>query len=314
MNRRLGTLIVIHLLFLAVAAPALAGPYVTEASSLRWNEVGGLRWNDAGGLRWNDLGGLRWNDPGGLRWNDIGGLLFSDSTGLRWNDPGGLRWNDVGALLFDGSQQGGAADIDLDLLSQLSLLPDSSWLNVIVTYRAAPTPLDLANLQALGITGGTIFRRLPMVVINATRDQIVRIAALPAVRSVFANRTLSFFDAGSRTLIGVDEVETDSSLRPPLGPPLSGAGVTIAVLDTGVDATHPDLPFGSKVVGNVRLGTSLGGGIGFTQPIALEGLPNTDLVLGHGTFVASVAAGTGLASGGTNRGVAPGASILGLSA
>ncbi|HKB07553.1 MAG TPA: S8 family serine peptidase, partial [Candidatus Polarisedimenticolia bacterium] len=312
MNRRLGTLIVFPLLFLAVAAPALAGPYVTEASSLRWNDVGGLRWSDAGGLRWNDAGGLRWNDAGGLRWSDAGGLLFSDSTGLSWNDPGGLRWNDVGALLFAGP--GGGADIDLDLLSRLSFLPDTSWLNVIVTYRAAPTPLDLADLQALGITGGTLFRRLPMVVVNATRDQIVRIAALPEVRSVFANRTLSFFDADSRTLIGVDEVETDPALRPPLGPPLSGAGVTIAVLDTGVDATHPDLPFGSKVVGNVRLGTSLGGGIGFTQPIALEGLPNTDLVLGHGTFVASVAAGTGLASGGTNRGVAPGASILGLSA
>src|SRR6185503_466875 len=41
---------------------------------------------------------------------------------------------------------------------------------------------------------------------------------------------------------------------------------------------------------------------------------NTDLVLGHGTFVASVAAGTGQASGGLYAGVAPGASVLGLSA
>ena len=153
-----------------------------------------------------------------------------------------------------------------------------------------------------------------MVVINATRDQIVRIAALPAVRSVFANRTLSFFDAESRALIGLDEVAADWSLRQPFVGPLSGAGVTIAVLDTGVDATHPDLPFGSKVVGNVRLGTALGSGIGFTYPLTVEGLPDTDLVLGHGTFVASVAAGSGVASGGTYRGVAPGASILGLSA
>ncbi|PYT14095.1 MAG: hypothetical protein DMF51_09310 [Acidobacteria bacterium] len=64
----------------------------------------------------------------------------------------------------------------------------------------------------------------------------------------------------------------------------------------------------------MRLVPALSGGLGFTYPLSVEGLPDTDLVLGHGTFVASVAAGTGQASGGTYRGVAPGASILGLSA
>jgi serine protease AprX len=304
----------VQLLSLIAPLPAQAGPYVTETSGIRWNDVGGIRWNDVGGIRWNDVGGIRWNDVGGIRWNDVGGLLFSDATGIRWNDVGGIRWNDVGALVFGGALGGGPADIDLDLLSRLSFLPDTSSINVIVTYRAAPTLFDLADLQAMGILGGTIFRRLPMVVVNATRDQIVRIAALPAVRSVFADRTLSFLDVESRALIGLDEVAADPSLPRPSGAPLSGAGVTIAVLDTGVDATHPDLPFGSKVVGNVRLVGATGAGLGFTPPLTVEGLPNTDLVLGHGTFVASVAAGTGQASGGTLRGVAPGASILGLSA
>jgi len=309
-------LIVGHLLSMILLSgpPCMAGPYVTDTSGVRWNDVGGIRWNDTGGLRWNDVGGTRWNDTGGIRWNDVGGLLFSDASGLRWNDVGGLRWNDVGALLFDGAVETGIADVDLELLSRLSFLPDTSWLNVIVTYRAQPTASDLLDLQAMGITGGAVFRRLPMVVVNATRDQIVRIAALPAVRSVFANRTLSWLDAESRTLIGLDEAESDLSLPRPGGAPLSGRGVTIAVLDTGVDATHPDLPFGSKVVGNVRLAGALGGGLGFTHPPAVEGLPDTDLVLGHGTGVASVAAGTGLASAGAHRGVAPGASILGLSA
>jgi serine protease AprX len=295
-------------------APAHAGPYVTETSGVRWNEVGGIRWNEVGGVRWNEVGGIRWNEVGGVRWNEVGGLLFSDATGVRWNEVGGVRWNEVGALLFDRALSTGVAGIDLDLLSRLSFLPDTSSLNVIVTYRAAPTAFDLAHLQAMGIPGGTIFRRLPMVVVTATRDQIARIAALPAVRSVFADRTLSFFDEESRTLIGLDEVEDDSDLPRPGGSALSGAGVTIAVLDTGVDATHPDLPLGSTVVGNVRLVGAVGGGLGFTYPATLEGLVNTDLVLGHGTFVASVAAGTGQASGGAHRGTAPGASILALSA
>src|SRR3989442_5244393 len=290
----LGTRTAAFLLCLALplASAPRAGVYVTETS--------GIRWNDVGGIRWNDVGGIRWNDVGGIRWNDVGGLLFSDASGLRGNDVCGIRWNDFGALLFNGALQTGVADIDLELLSRLSFLPDTSSLNVIVTYRSAPTAADLADLQAMGILGGTIFRSLPMVVVNATRDQIARIAALPAVRSVFADRTLSFFDAESRALIGLDEVEADPELPRPGGLPLSGAGVTIAVLDTGVDATHPDLPFGSKVVGNVRLAGAVGSGLGFTYPPVVEGLPDTDLVLGHGTFVSSVAAGGGQESRGTS--------------
>src|SRR5439155_8657000 len=71
---------------------------------------------------------------------------------------------------------------------------------------------------------------------------------------------------------------------------------------------------GSKVVENVRLNSATGTPAGFVFPTQVEGVPDTDLVLGHGTFVASVAAGTGAASAGRYRGVAPGASILSLSA
>jgi subtilisin family serine protease len=73
---------------------------------------------------------------------------------------------------------------------------------------------------------------------------------------------------------------------------LDGAGVTIAVLDTGIDATHPDL------AGRIASGQDFTG----TGGIADEA--------GHGTFVASVAAGSGAASGGEYRGVAPAATLM----
>ncbi|ROT31669.1 peptidase S8 [Micromonospora sp. HM5-17] len=70
-----------------------------------------------------------------------------------------------------------------------------------------------------------------------------------------------------------------------------GTGVTVAVLDTGVDADHPDLA--GQVVGQAN----------FTEEDGRD-------LHGHGTHVASTIAGTGAASGGRNRGVAPGAKLL----
>ncbi|MEW1723183.1 S8 family serine peptidase, partial [Streptomyces sp. NPDC093109] len=71
-----------------------------------------------------------------------------------------------------------------------------------------------------------------------------------------------------------------------------GTGVKVAVLDTGVDQTHPDL----KGVSVLRKDFS--------------GSGNTVDHFGHGTHVASIVAGSGAQSGGKYKGVAPGAKIL----
>ncbi|MGG8410409.1 S8 family peptidase [Streptomyces sp. 12297] len=71
-----------------------------------------------------------------------------------------------------------------------------------------------------------------------------------------------------------------------------GKGVKIAVLDTGIDAGHPDLA----------------GQVVAAKDFSRSG--STTDRFGHGTHVASIAAGTGAKSGGKFKGVAPGAKLL----
>jgi serine protease AprX len=78
---------------------------------------------------------------------------------------------------------------------------------------------------------------------------------------------------------------------------LSGQGVGVAVLDSGV-AAHPDL--GNRVVASVD----------FVEPTGIVStLPLGDAG-GHGTHVAGIIAGDGSASNGTITGIAPLASIV----
>ncbi|MGW3664704.1 S8 family serine peptidase [Streptomyces sp. NPDC005141] len=72
----------------------------------------------------------------------------------------------------------------------------------------------------------------------------------------------------------------------------TGKGVKVAVLDTGVDTEHPDLA----------------GQIDATASFVPSDEEMTDSV-GHGTHVASTIVGTGSASDGKERGVAPGARL-----
>lgn len=108
---------------------------------------------------------------------------------------------------------------------------------------------------------------------------------------------------GGVTRIWLDAKVTASLDRsvPQIGAPAAwkagydGRGVKVAVLDSGIDATHPDLA--GKVVESKNF---------TTEGDAASVVDNN----GHGTHVADTVVGSGAASGGKYKGVAPGAELV----
>ncbi|SCL13442.1 S8 family serine peptidase [Micromonospora inyonensis] len=153
-------------------------------------------------------------------------------------------------------------------------------------------------------------RKAPPVGTRVTRDlPAIGGAAVAATkdRAAAVWAALTTGTAGNRvdTTGGVDRIWLDGRRRVNLdrsvaqiGAPeahrdgWTGRGVRVAVLDTGVDATHPDLA--GRVAESRNFAETADG----------------DDTVGHGTHVASIIAGSGAAADGRYRGVAPDATLL----
>ncbi|MET8153313.1 S8 family serine peptidase [Actinoplanes sp. NPDC049668] len=172
----------------------------------------------------------------------------------------------------------------------------------------AQLPLLLAYPRSGSRKGPAGARAATSATAEITRDLGgVSALAVRAKRTARAElwQSLTTGTAGARALSpGVERVYLDGKRKldldvsvPQIGAPsawqagLDGTGVTVAILDSGIDATHPD--FAGKIVANEN----------FTPD------PNTDDLVGHGTHVASIIAGSGAKSGGKYKGVAPGAKL-----
>jgi len=196
------------------------------------------------------------------------------------------------------------AHLDPLLTAALASAPGSGTIQTVAVLDRLPTAADLTAITLTGATPVT-FSALPMVAVQGTPGQIGAVAGLAHVGSMWLNHDLELALAQSVPLIQADAVHAQ-----PLG--YTGAGVGVAVLDSGIDGFHPDLHYPEHTIQNVKL---LGYQKVFSDvTFSVEGVQNTDTTTGHGTHVAGIVAGTGAASGGSYTGVAPGANLIGLGA
>lgn len=154
----------------------------------------------------------------------------------------------------------------------------------------------IASLQAGGLVVRSIRRHTYLFngfLALAPADRIKELAAVPGVRSVSLDRRVRATLADSVPLIGAP---TLWAMTDPSGRPVRGAGIRVAIIDTGVDYTHPDLGgcFGS--------GCRVVAGYDFVNN---DTDPRDDN--GHGTHVAGI-----VAASGTVTGVAPEATLYAL--
>ncbi|HEY8562997.1 MAG TPA: S8 family serine peptidase [Pyrinomonadaceae bacterium] len=207
--------------------------------------------------------------------------------------------------------------VDALLTQKINLAP-LSLTPVVITFNNKPTGGDFLMLRSLGILGGYKTSELPMVFTLVTKTQFNALKQKSNIRSLYANRVFKPLNSESRKFIGVDSLLADFTVTAMnQGLPVTGKNVGIAYIDTGIDATHPDLKLGESVAQNVFFPTAeipLNLPADFLPVLPIENVPISDVEGGHGTFGAGVTAGTGAASGGFYRGVAPGAKLIGLTA
>ena len=171
--------------------------------------------------------------------------------------------------------------IHQSLAKQITSRGGAPRIRVIVKYREHVAKAKAVESARLPEPPSRVLTTVPAVALSAAPTEVEALSEQPDVERIWPDlRVRACLDI-SATLIGAPRVWHEG---------YAGAGVGIAVLDTGIDLEHPD--FAGRIAG--------------TADFTGEGVQDLN---GHGTHVAGIACGDGRAHGGQYRGVAPGSEL-----
>jgi serine protease AprX len=189
-------------------------------------------------------------------------------------------------------------------LPGLSLLDDVDGVTTgIATLDGLPTGLAVGALQQLGLEVQPM-EHLPLAIVRGPVAAMEAAVATGLADDVYPDEPIQLFDTASSDAMGAAVTRAAG---------LTGEGVTVAVVDSGCDATHPDLA--DHVTHNVKLVSPEYANVApdssstIVVPIEAGPYKNTDLGSGHGTHVAGIIAADGTTAP-DHLGVAPDAELV----
>lgn len=194
----------------------------------------------------------------------------------------------IGTTLFAGSAAGDGGLIDGVLDTATNVAQEA-----IVVFESNAVIDDVLG----GIVESYAFEVLPLAYVNASGGLLEELSRLDGVVAVRANRELDYLNADARVVTGTNDVQAGEDVGA-----YDGRSVRAAVIDSGIDGTHPDF---SNVENNYQW---VGNPLGEPTLWLPAGSLDTDTV-GHGTHVSGTLGGDGTASEGQQRGHAPGVTL-----
>jgi serine protease AprX len=213
-----------------------------------------------------------------------------------------------------GVQQANVSDF---LAGQLAGLTGRT--TVLVHGTSISAARDAVAATGMAKTGE--FRSIGVVVANATKAQIAAVRTQSGVTYVEGGaQPIEFLaqDLAETSNTATRGAEAAATITGADGTPLTGKGVSVAVIDSGVDPTHPyftEADGSSAVVANLKALCEP-----LTETCSVQKLPSvvdTDTLSagGHGTHVNGIVAGrpTTLSDGSRLQGAAPGAKLVSIS-